>query len=278
MSSPFLELLALAQGERVQPRALTELVHGLAAQRRVDPDTAQEVLIRLVTRPEHRLDSLVAEHPALASLLTDTSDADRVAYADRVLRAYVRVAVKNQQLDQIRRETTRRKYEEKQAVREASDGEAVTVRAGADGSRTWTQSFRPSHEHGGATIESTHEKAIGLLGQAREHVVASARSAEDGARFDEDVEQVIGLNTGSVTMDGILAAERRGDESRESTRTRVLRRHSRIRDRIRESIEALRLAGEMDDEDAALAQNAVQHLLVRCHTHDAARVSKTEES
>jgi hypothetical protein len=278
VSSPFLELLALAQGERVQPRALTELVHGLAAQRRVDSDIAQEVLVRLITRPEHRLDSLMAEHPALSPLLSDTSDGALVAHADRVLRAYLRVAVKNQHLDQIRRESTRRKYEEKRAVRDVSDGEAVTVRAGADGSRTWTQSFRPSHEHGGATVASTFERAIELLGQAREHVVASARSAEDGARFSEDVEQVIGLNTGAVTMNGILAAERRGDESRETTRTRVLRRHSRIRDRIRESIEALRLAGEIDAEDAALAQNAVQHLLVRCQTHDAARVSKTEES
>lgn len=140
-------------------------------------------------------------------------------------------------------------------------------------------------EPAGAVVPTVHvQVAVDFLKRATDHHLAGVKRADLREQRQESWTQLIGLSLGDITMDEILDATIRGDPAlqraaaqdlevaRKRARDRVLQRHRRMREYVLEAIAHLEQIGNENGgfghDDALLARNLVQGLLVRCQRKD----------
>lgn len=248
MKSPFLELLDIARrGSDRSPVALVALVHQLSrfsgSSSVENEDFAQDLLVKILDTPEIFIDALTGNSTVIQSVVDGDHEQTALESADGALRRYLSRCIKNRRIDA---------YKKRDRQKPVPFDEETTPEAAAD-----------------ADLKRELDGSLARL----KAVVAGFGSEQ----HLDDFRQIVELVFEGRSLREQLAAEVSDTVERRRHYDAITKRHSRLRDRLLDTIQGQRANGLSTPEDADLDEMVIRHVLNRRPKVPPQRVGGLEE-
>lgn len=274
MSSPFLELLALARGEPASGAVLLAQMRRVAARLpdQEAEDHVQDQLTDLLTRPEIYVDRIVAGKPRLVAILAGHHDPEAITSADRLLVAYLRTSLVRKHLSARRDDRLHARLDARRLSDAVSAGDLIEVAGDRDDPASFSELGVPAVDPTAAEAARLVTRAWGAMELAVDQVAAEHPASRD--LFEE----LCALARGDFELRARIAAQTADPEAARRRYDAKTRAHSRLRGKVGDALEALEASGALSAEDADLARHVLEQVLTRRPIASPSRVSRVENS